>query len=140
MDGRQKHDQLINQRTENKLKFLPQCVSEWYYNLLASGITPNSCNDYVNKINHFFEYNSITDVKQINQIMVDKYFISIKTRKVGDDIVNTSDSYQQTTWFALNKFFSFLKNRGYIDINYMSQISKPKNKDLQRINQNRIYL
>ena len=59
MDGRQKHDLLINKRTENKLNDLPQCVSEWYYNLLASGITSNSCNDYINKVGNFLKSNNI---------------------------------------------------------------------------------
>ena len=140
MNGREQRDQLINTRTENKLKDLPQCVSEWYYNLLASGMTSNSCNDYVNKVHHFFVTNKITNVDQINQLMVDKYFISIKTKTLDDEIVATSDSYQQTTWCALNRFFSFLLNRDYISKNYMLQITKPKNKDLERINEHRILL
>ena len=140
MNGRERHDVLINNRTENKLKNLPECVTEWYYNLLASGMTSNSCNDYVNKVNHFFESNGINDVKNISQVMVDRYFITIKTREVDGEMVSTSDSYQQTTWCALNRFFSFLLNRGYISTNYMNQISKPKNRDLERINQNRVYL
>ena len=140
MNGREQRDELINKRTENRLSELPECVSEWYYNLLASGMTSNTCNDYINKIKHFFDVNNILNVESINQIVVDKYFISIRTRQVNGETIRTSDSFQQTTWCALNKFFIFLKDRGYINKNYMEQITKPKNRDLERINQNRIYL
>ena len=140
MNGRQKHDVLINERTENKLKELPDCVTEWYYNLLASDLTSNTCNDYINKIALFFNHNKIKDLSEIKQSMVDKYFIFIKEKEVDGNVVETSDSYRQTTWCALNKFFEFLYTRNYIDANYMNQIAKPKNRDLERINQNRVYL
>ena len=140
MNGRQKHDILINERTKNKLKELPDCVTEWYYNLLASDLTSNTCNDYVNKVALFINYCGSKDLSEIKQSTVDKYFIFIREKEVDGTIVETSDSYRQTTWCALNKFFEFLHTRNYISTNYVKQIVKPKNRDLERINQNRIYL
>jgi len=141
MTGRERFDLMINSRTENRLNDLPEYVSEWYYNLLASGMSSRSCNDYINKAKLFLDYCQTTDLNVITQAMVDKYFIYIKTKDRDDgDKVSTSDSYQQTTWCALNKFFDFLTNRGYIIKNYMLQIAKPKNRDLVRINENRIHL
>lgn len=140
MNGRQKHDALINERTKNKLKNLPECVTEWYYNLLASDLTSNTCNDYINKISLFINHNEIKNISDIKQSMVDRYFIFIKEKEIDGNIIETSDSYRQTTWCALNKFFEFLYARNYIDTNYMKQIVKPKNRDLERINQNRTYL
>ena len=141
MTGRELYNSLLNNRTENKLTTLPDYVSEWYYNMTASGMSPRSSNDYINKAKLFLDFCATTDLNKITQTMVDRYFIHIKT-KINDDGIETttSGSYQQTTWCALNKFFNFLLGRGYIEKNYVEQISKPKNKDLERINEERIYL
>ena len=141
MTGREKYSNLINQRIENKLENLPDYISEWYYNLIASGMSARTCNEYINKVCLFLDYCKTFNLSEITQTMVDKYFISIKTKTSsnGEPVV-TSDSYQQTTWCALNKFFTFLVNREYMVKNYVAQIVKPKNKDLQRINEHRIYL
>ena len=88
MNGRQKHDVLINERTENKLKELPDCVTEWYYNLLASDLTSNTCNDYINKIALFFNHNKIKDLSEIKQSIVDKYFIFIKENFMTDFVLS----------------------------------------------------
>lgn len=140
MTGRERSAQLLNNRTENRLNGMPGYVSEWYYNLVASGMTPRTCNDYVNKIKLFLEFCKTNDIKKITQMDVDRYFISIKTKDKNGVKIATSGSYQQTTWCALNKFFDFLINRDYLTKNYISQIAKPKNMDLARINEERIYL
>ena len=141
MTGRERYNELIDNRTIKRLDTMPPYVMEWYYNLTASGMSPRSSNDYINKVKLFLDFCQTTDLNKITQTMVDKYFIFIKTKINDDNIkVSTSDSYQQTTWCALNKFFRFLVSREYIKTNYITQISKPKNKDLERINENRIHL
>ena len=142
MNGRLEHDRIIQNRIEKKLKKLPSYVYEWYYSLLASDLSYMSCDMYINKVKLFLQYlsynmNSI-DLKSIQQKDVDKYFISIRTKEDNHGVMHrTSDSHQQTTWAALNSFFKFLVDRQYIDKNFIDQISKPKNRDLARINQER---
>ena len=55
------------------------------------------------------------------------------------EITETSDSYKQCVWSCLNNFFGFLEDRNMIKRNYLrvANIKRPKNKDLQRINNER---
>ena len=144
MRGRIENNNRIKQTIEENLKNMPQFVNEWYINLIASGKEPSSCNDYIRKIRRFLTYinKDIVNIKpeDITMSITESYFISIQTKKCNGVEVETSDSYKQSVWCALNNFLEFMRNRKYIDSNYMSLISKPKNKDLQRINENRILL
>jgi len=141
MNGRLEHDKKIQDRINKKLDKLPQCVKDWYYNLRASDLSVTSCDMYINKIKLFLQFYSSNikniDLTSIKQETVDQYFISIKTKEKDGDVLRTSDSHQQVTWCALNSFFNFLVNRGYIKKNFMEQINKPKNRDLDRINKER---
>ena len=144
MVGQMERDLLFQKRTEKRLAALPKYVLEWYYNLRASNLSASTCCDYVNKVKGLLDFVSYNDpnikIEEITQTILDQYFISIKTKEKGDIIIATSDSFQQTVWCALNNFFEFLFKRGYIKINYIKQIHKPKNKDLDRINEHRIQL
>lgn len=128
----------------NKLNNAPEYVTNWYYNLKASKRTAATCRDYINKIFKFLEFinPNIKDVKpeDITLKITQKYFISIQTKEINGARVYTSDSYQQTVWCCLNNFFEFLVYDDVISKNYMDAISKPKNNDLERINENRILL
>ena len=140
MNGRLEQEQRNNQKAEKILKKLPCYVKDWYYSLLASDVSPASCYTYVNIAKRFFIYMmSINkdNVDQLTQEDVDRYFISIRTRKDGNVIKRTSDSFQLTVWFGLRSFFDFLYTRGYVLKNYVEQIHKPKNRDLDRINHDR---
>lgn len=143
MDGRLEHEQVVIKRTEKVLNKCPSCVREWYYNLLASDVSVVSCYMYVNKVKLFFQWmNDIgkTELSQIEQGDVDQYFISIRTRGDSENVKRTSDSFQQTVWFALHSLFDFLKSKQYVQTNFIEQIHKPKNRDLERINRERILL
>ena len=140
MDGRLEHEQATKNKITKTLTKLPPYVTDWYYFLLASDLSVASSYMYVHKVKLFLKYLStigITDIKNLTQEKVDQYFISLSTRGEGETMKRTSDSFQQTTWFALRSFFDFLVSRGYIAINYVSQIHKPKNRDLDRINKER---
>ncbi len=149
MNGRLELDIKIESEVEELLKACPEYVREWYEVLLASGKTAMSCKGYVNMVKKFLK--SIDDdtsgieIDDITQKSVLDYFKSIKTKKTKIDngkyeLKETSDSYKQTIWCCLNNFFSFMDKQGYIDKNYMEIIDKPKNKDLVRINENRVLL
>lgn len=141
LEGEIKRERNIN----NTLSQLPQFVTEWYYNLKASKKTAASCIDYTNKIRRFLTYiNSNPKLVTPNDItlsVVQQYFISIQTKEDAEgNLVYTSDSYQQTVWCCLNNLFDFLVETNQMDKNHMKMITKPKNKDLDRINEHRILL
>lgn len=145
MQGRIENELKIENHIEQLLSDMPSYVREWYINLKASKKTATSCREYVTKIKNFLMHIN-PDIKNIDPRditldAVELYFISMQTKvnKKGEP-VHTSDSYQQTIWFSLNSFFEFLKRRNYISENFMENISRPKNKDLNRIQEERILL
>ena len=145
MNGRLENEIIIEEKINEKLLFMPYYVSEWHLNLKASQKTAASRRDYITKIHKFLtsisqDVLSIT-TDMINEFTVTEYFISCQRKSDGKGgWQNTSDSYQQTVWFCLNSFLDFLYKKEYITKNYIQDIQKPKNKDLIRINQNRILL
>lgn len=145
----------MNGRLENELKIeniimttllnMPDFVTEWYYNLKASNIEASSCNDFINKIRRFLifineDIKNITP-KDITLAATQKYFISIQKKiDKNGNLVYTSNSYQYSIWCALHNFLNFMTNRKYINENYIQLIQRPKNNDLDRINENRVLL
>ena len=144
MNGRLENEIKKEQALLNKLNTMPDYVSEWYFNLKASNKTITTCKDYIYKIDKFLSFvEESVGNKQLGNIslpIVQRYFISIQKKDVNGTIVYTSDSYQQTIWCCLNSFFEFLVETEKMSKNYMKMISKPKNKDLERINANRVLL
>lgn len=145
MNGRLEQEQKIFRILNNKLINYPNFVQEWILNLRASDCSAKTCRDYLNKITRYLEYIGVSietiKINDLSDINTRKYFISIKTKEdKNGNIVNTSDSYQQSVWCCLNNFFDFLNKQNYIKRNPMKLIKKPKNKDLVRINEDRILL
>lgn len=145
MQGRIENELKTNDKIKKKLESMPPFVMEWHSLLRASKITAASRMDYINKIHHFLTFicDDALNIKSedITASKVTEYYISIQTKEdKGGNVVNTSDSYQQTVYCAMNNFLEFMTNRGYIPMNYMVDIKKPKNKDLDRINRNRTLL
>lgn len=145
MNGREEHEVSVKIRTDRILKGLPLYVSEWNDNLMASNKSIRTCNAYVIGVKDYLKFiNKDTkniSPEQLTPVSLDKYFISLKT--VTDKYGNkrrASDSRSATAWFILKNFFEFMSNRQYIVKNYVVDISCPKNKDLDRINEQRILL
>ena len=144
MNGRLENEIRISKKTESKLKSMPEYVGLWYLNLKASKKTAATCYDYISKIQKFLK--SINNdtlsvcLKDINESNVTNYFTSIQTKETPEGISFTSDSYQCTVWSCLDNFLNYLAEHGKIETNYMRYISKPKNKDIDRINDNRTLL
>lgn len=137
MNGRLENELKLAEEIDDFIKNEPKYVSEWRNALVASGRTNSTIRDYVMKIRRFLRAVDYDLSKQ----SVLRYFISIKTKTdKNGNIVQTSDSYQQTIWHCLNNFFTFLLSMGYIKENPMEIIETPKNHDLERINENRILL
>jgi site-specific recombinase XerD len=141
MQGRLEHEIKIDNYISEKLSGAPGFVSEWHMNLKASKKTAATRKDFVCKILNFLSKVNVTDISQFNLPMIERYFISTQTKQDNNgNTVYTSDSYQQCVWIALNNFFGFLYKRNYISENFMNNIDKPRNHDLERINEHRVLL
>lgn len=134
---------------EKELINYPDYIIDWYYNLKANEHSATTCRDWINKIKQFllFINPQINNVKldDFSSDVVTKYFIKIQTK---NEIVNgteiytkTSDSYRQCIWSCLNNFFEFLSDKQLINNPLVTaKIKRPSNKDLDRINKNRVLL
>ena len=145
MTGRLEHEIKIEKQINNKLIEMPDYISDWYDNLKASGVTITSCKDYICKIHKFLQYinENIKEIepKDIDLQTVQKYFISTQRKQNKDgEITYTSDSYRQGIWCCLNNFFNYMVITKRMNENYMNCIAKPKNRDLDRINEKRVLL
>lgn len=144
MNGRIENELKIDRSIEEKLKSLPAFVSAWNLNMKASRKTAATRRDYIAKVERFLTYidSEATSVTpdRLNEQNVTAYFVSIQTKDECGELKYTSDSYQQTIWCCLSSLFDFLVESKQIPYNYMRMIAKPKNHDLERINEHRVRL
>ena len=115
MPARLENDLQINGNIETILKGMPKYVNEWHDNMYAAKKTAATRRDFVRKIRNFLEYINKDPTKvelaEINEQTVTKYYISIGTKKdKNGNIVETTGSYQQNVYSALNNFLKFLIN------------------------------
>ena len=145
MKGRLENEIKIDKTIENMLEGLPTIVSKWNNLMDASRKTPATRRDFVSKIRYFTE--SITDVpkkydySELTEEDIIKFMKKIRTKETTTgNIVETSDSYQATMWCCLNSFLGYLTKENIIPYNYMTDIKKARNHDLERINEHRVLL
>lgn len=140
MTGRLENQEKIYRQINNVLATLPKYVEEWYLLLRASNKTAATCQTYIRTVRQFLlsiDENLNVEPEQITQDVVVKYFISIQTKEVDGQTVQTSDSYRCGIHSCLTSFFKFMFRTGKISANYMDMIDRPKNQDLERINEHR---
>lgn len=144
MSGRIENEIKIDSIIEDKLNHCPFYVKEWMRWLLATDKSAATRKDYLNKIIHFLSFikRDIINIslEEITREVVVDYFAALRTVDNNGIQKYSSDSYKQTVWSCLNSFFNYLKGIGYIQNNYIESIPRPQNKDLQRINHNRVVL
>ncbi len=146
MKGRLEHDLATNNKIQNYLKDKPQFLKEWYVYLDANNNTPRSCYEYLYRVTNFLRFVNDNDdimdfdLSKLNVMVVQNYMRFIKTRTKKNQVVETSDSFRELVWSSLNNFFKFMKKHNYITENYIEDIKRPKNNDLERINANRLQL
>lgn len=145
MSGRFEMEQKTDKKIEAKLYTMPWYASEWNLNMKASRKTASTRLDFLNKLNHFLDYINADNVYMIkpidfNKELLKRYFVDIQTKEKNGVKVQTSDSYQISTWACLNNFFTFMNSEGYVKDVYTRYIQKPANRDLDRVNANRIRL
>ena len=143
MPARLENEMEITNVINNILKDMPSYVVEWHNNLYASKRTAATRREFIRKIRNFLESIDVkvsrVTPKMITDVAVTNYYISIATKLNADgSISETSDSYQQNVYCVLKNFLGFMERKGYIDKNYILDIQKPGNRDLDRINEHRI--
>lgn len=144
MNGRIESELKIQKKTEKHLSDMPDFVISWYMNLKASRKTAATCYDFVCKVSNYIRFIN-RDTKKvkpsdITEKSVTEFFLSIQTKSVDGATEFTSDSYQGCVWTCLNNFLEYLKEHELINKNYIQMIDRPKNKDLDRINEHRVLL
>ena len=140
MTGRQEYDNKIKKRNKGKLTNAPEYMLNWYNYLKSIGCSEITCNDYLNKVFCFLKYINydINKVKLHNIKLQDIVnYMSDKTEVNGGE---SSDSYKQCVWSALNNFFGYCCKNDLVKENYVQQVKRSKNHDLERIKVNRIKL
>ena len=141
MTGLQEKNIKLRDKNKRKLERCPYYVVNWYNYLRSSNISENTCGDYINKVCKFLEFLD-EDIKniEITDISLQDVINYMASKMEINGIKNSSDSYKQCIWSALNNFFEYCLKSGLIHQNYMKDIKRAKNKDLERIKKNRIRL
>ena len=129
MKGRLEHSLRTKKTIENLLLDLPECVSDFYYNIQVAR-EPMTCLEYIRKIKMFLDYANC-DVTEINDKVVDRYFekIAFKVNDKGEVIGETSFAYRKSIWTILNLFFKYLVKKNIIATNPIEDTNRPRQKD-----------
>ena len=129
MKGRLEHSLRTKKTIEKMLHELPECVSDFYYNIQISR-EPMTCLEYLRKIKAFLEYANC-DVTEIDDKLVDRYFekICFKINDEGEVVGETSFAYKKSVWTVLNIFFKYLVKKNVIAVNPIEDTNRPRQKD-----------
>ena len=131
MNGWIEKNEKLTQQIEKHLKLLPPIFTEFYIDMQGDGKSYATIKNYLGYVEHFMNYvtnGNICDdwYLSIKAPLIKKYIISLSTRKIGDEIVKTSDDYQALRWSAINTFFGFLMVNEHITQNPMLKTKRPK--------------
>lgn len=148
MEGRLENEQKKDKSIENILNHLPSVITDWNDRLEVASKTPATRLDYLRKVYAFLT--TVTDdtvnydFHNLKDSDIVRFLKSIRTREVDKDgrtmTMQTSDSYKMTYWYCLNNLCKYLVYEHYMESNPMDNIDKPKNHDLDRINEHRVLL
>ena len=138
LTGRLEKEEKFYQRMEEKLKDLPPILSEYFVSMRANRKSYTTISVYMNNILHFVRFVVKGDIandfyKSITSSDVEKYMISLETRKTKDGIKKTGDDILQARWSSLNYFFNWLVKRGYIEENPIVTVERPKNQTEHKV-------
>ena len=133
----------IEKDINTMLDSLPAYIKEWHSSILR--LFPTTRRDYIVKIRAFLSYID-EDIMNVTPDMfsshaAESFLIAIQTKKTKNGMIEyTSGSYQLAFWNVINSLYDFLENKNYIPYNYMNDVERPKNRDINRINNERIFL
>lgn len=132
-NGRYEKELRFENRTKEKLKNMPNVVTEYYYYLISAGSSFTTVDNYINYLNAFLKFTFGDRCKEdfylkVRAVHINKYISSLRTKTVGGQVKRTSDSLKAIHWSALNSFFQFLVPN-YIKENPVAETKRPKIKD-----------
>ena len=130
--GRLEKETLFYEKMSEKLKTLPQILSEYCTSMRANRKSYTTVGAYINHVLHFANFvcnGCITEdfYKNIKSTDIESYMISLETKQTSDGIKRMGDDVLQARWSAINTFFDWCMKRGYVAKNPMEVVSRPKN-------------
>lgn len=130
--GRLEKETQFYEKMREKLKGMPQIISEYCTSMRANRKSYTTVNVYINNVLHFARFvcgDNITEdfYKNITPSDVENYMISLETKETSDGIKRMGDDILQSRWSSLNTFFDWCVKRGHIDKNPMGVVNRPKN-------------
>lgn len=133
MSGRHEKESMFEKRTKEKLRDLPDILTEYYYSLIGSGKSYATTYNYIAYIASFLKFTFGDDCPEdfylkTRPLHVNQYVASLRTREVKGKTERTSDSIKTVQWSALNSFFQFLIPE-YITSNPVAGTKRPKMRD-----------
>lgn len=139
VSGRLEKEQNFYESIEKKLQPLPKVFTEYYTSMRANRKSFTTIGVYINDVLHLANF--LYDCKiaddfytQITSLDIERYMISLETRRTSQGIKRTGDDILQARWSALNAFFNWLIKRNYIQKNPMELIDRPKNNTEHKVN------
>lgn len=131
MNGRLESELNKQKEIKNKLKLLPDIFTEFYAYMEEDDRSYNTIEHYIDYNVEFMNY--ITDGKSndeyykcVTQSNIRQFISSQRIKDVNGDMVRVGDSIIATKWSAIRKFFSFLSDNGYINVNPTNGSKRPK--------------
>lgn len=130
--GRLEKETQFYEKMKEKLRGMPKIISEYCTSMRANRKSYMTVEVYINNVLHFARFIGdgvlIDDFyKNVTPSDVENYMISLETRQTPSGVKRTGDAVLQNRWSSLNTFFDWCINRGYLDKNPMSAVSRPKN-------------
>lgn len=138
LTGRLEKEMAFYEKMEKKLESMPTIMTDYYTAMRANRKSYTSINVYATNVMHFatFLYGDIVPqdfYKNVQISDVERYFISLETRKTASGIKRTGDDVLQQRWSTLNNFFSFLVKRKMLDMNPIAAVDRPKNQTEHKV-------
>lgn len=141
MKGRLEHDLKNEERIRTILFRMPEFVTEWDTNMQACGKTATTRIGYLYKVELYLKYiNQDTRNITLNDLTlssVQDFLISMQHIMKKGELCESSDSYKELLWNAMNSLFLYMTKCEYFSKNPMDMIECPKNNDRERIRMNR---
>jgi site-specific recombinase XerD len=125
-------------KMKEKLNELPRIFTEFYIYLNGDRKSYTTIERYINYTKDFMLY--ITNgqprndfYKSVSTSAIKAYISSLEIQIKNGKVVRLGDEIQATRWSAINTFFNFLVQDGYININPMTKTKRPKVKTRHKV-------
>lgn len=134
MNGRTEKEIKSERTVIEKLKYYPEVLSDFYYDMKDSGKSYLTAAKYIDYVIHFILFitgKTIKDsfYKNITPTDIKRYMNSIKTKEDDSgNVIEVGDEIRAVRWSAINLFFAFLKDNEYINENPVEKTKRPRAK------------